>query len=105
MNKIFTILLLIVSVNFFSQGYFSGNINYCTPQNENSKKKFDAVIKALQFPNLYDKATRAIVDVTAKDPTYCDAFFMVGYLSDFKKSIRKLLHTIMLQIVWLKINH
>ncbi|WP_411812766.1 tetratricopeptide repeat protein [Chryseobacterium scophthalmum] len=80
MNKIFTILLLIVSVNVFSQGYFSGNINYCTPQNENSKKRFDAVIKALQFPNLYDKATRAIVDVTAKDPTYCDAFFMAGYL-------------------------
>ncbi|MFC7347012.1 tetratricopeptide repeat protein [Chryseobacterium zhengzhouense] len=81
MKKLLTILILIISIKGICQeNYFSGKKNYCTPQNENSKKRFDAVIKALQFPNLYDKATRAMVDVAAKDSTYCDAFFMAGYL-------------------------
>lgn len=80
MKKLLTIFILILSIKGFSQNYFSGKINYCTPNKEGSKKKFDAVIKALQFPNLYEKATHAMVNVAAQDSTYCDAYFMAGYL-------------------------
>ncbi|BAP31772.1 tetratricopeptide repeat protein [Chryseobacterium sp. StRB126] len=80
MKKLLTIFILILSVKGFSQSYFSGKFNYCTPKKEESKKKFDAVIKALQFPNLYEKASYTMVKVASQDSTYCDAYFMAGYL-------------------------
>ncbi|PKF75814.1 tetratricopeptide repeat protein [Chryseobacterium sp. PMSZPI] len=80
MKKLVIIFILILSAKGFSQSYFSGKINYCTPQKEDSKKKFDVVIKALQFPKLYERATRGMVHVAAQDSTYCDAYFMAGYL-------------------------
>lgn len=80
MKKLLTIFILVFCIKGFSQNYFSGKINYCTPKNIESKKKFDAAILALQYPKFYEKAANALVLVGDKDPTYCDAFFLAGYL-------------------------
>ncbi|MDN3693022.1 hypothetical protein QWZ06_12375 [Chryseobacterium tructae] len=80
MKKLVIIFILILSIKGFSQSYFSGKINYCTPKKEESKKKFDAAIIALSYPDLYEKAANAMVLIADKDPTYCDAYFMAGYL-------------------------
>ncbi|WP_157886068.1 tetratricopeptide repeat protein [Chryseobacterium glaciei] len=81
MKKLLIIFILIFSIKGFSQdSYFLGKTNYCTPEKAESKKNFELGIKALQYPEFYEKATRILVLATDKDPKYCDAFFLAGYL-------------------------
>lgn len=81
MKKLLIIFILIFSIKGFSQdGYFFGKTNYCTPEKSESKKNFEIGIRALQYPEFYEKASNILVLTADKDPKYCDAFFLAGYL-------------------------
>ena len=80
MKKLITVFIFLFSLKCFSQDtYFLGKTNYCTPQNTDSKKSFDAAISGLQFPKYYPAITSMLVKVIEKDPAYCDAYFLAGY--------------------------
>lgn len=80
MKKLLTIFILIFSIKGFSQdSYFLGKTNYCTPQKEDSRKKFDAAITGLNFPNYYGGITTVLFKTIEEDQKYCDAYFLAGY--------------------------
>ncbi|WP_131725509.1 MULTISPECIES: hypothetical protein [unclassified Chryseobacterium] len=89
MKKLIMILMLISSMKSFAQdSYFLGKTNYCTPEKEDSKKKFDAAILALNSPKYYNGVTQMLLKAVKEDPTYCDAHFLAGYyfrLQDMQK--------------------
>ncbi|WBV60990.1 hypothetical protein PFY12_02440 [Chryseobacterium camelliae] len=80
MKKLLTIFILILSIKGFSQdSYFLGKTNYCTPEKEDSRKKFDAAITGLNFPNYYGGITKVLFKAIEEDQKYCDAYFLAGY--------------------------
>ncbi|GAB0157242.1 hypothetical protein CHRYSEOSP005_25130 [Chryseobacterium sp. Alg-005] len=80
MKKLLIIFILILSVKGFAQdSYFLGKTNYCTPEKEDSKKKFEAGITGLNFPNLYGGVTKVLFKAIEQDQKYCDAYFLTGY--------------------------
>ncbi|SIS57344.1 hypothetical protein SAMN05421785_101308 [Chryseobacterium gambrini] len=80
MKKLLTIFILIFSVKTFSQDfYFSGKMNYCTPEHADSKKGFETAFLGLKYPQYYGGVTALLLKIVEKDPKYCDAYFMAGY--------------------------
>ncbi|MDR6157316.1 tetratricopeptide (TPR) repeat protein [Chryseobacterium sp. SLBN-27] len=80
MKKLLIIFMLMLSIKGFSQDfYFSGKMNYCTPENPESKKSFETAFIGLNYPKYYNSVTALLLKVAEKDPKFCDAYFMAGY--------------------------
>ncbi|AZA57443.1 tetratricopeptide repeat protein [Chryseobacterium shandongense] len=80
MKKLLIIFILMLSIKGFAQDfYFSGKMNYCTPENSESKKSFETAFIGLNYPKYYGGVTALLLKVVEKDPKFCDAYFMAGY--------------------------
>lgn len=82
-------LLLFVLIFIFGIGksqiqtdYFQGNTFYCTPKDDKTIELFQLGMKSLQFEKYHGAALNIFTDLVKKDTTFCDAYFMTGYMLD-----------------------
>jgi len=85
-KKLTLIITFLVFKTVFAQldnSYFAGNQFYCQPKDDKAKEMFQLGMKTLQFKEYHGAGIRIFTDLITQDRSFCDAFFMDGYLLDF----------------------
>lgn len=77
------VLMFKIAFGQLDNSYFSGNKFYCSPKDDKAKEMFQLGMKTLQFKQYHGAGVKIFTDLITQDRSFCDAFFMDGYLLDY----------------------